>query len=140
MSDFTLQVGVKILIERDGNYLLLRRSLEKYPETSSNRWSIIGGRINPGQSLMENLAREVKEETGLQLVGNPRLIAAQDILNIEGYPDRHVVRLTYIGKADGEIVLDAEENDSYQWCTLEELRQLEGLDTYLHELLKLGVI
>lgn len=140
MPAIELQVGVKILIERDGRYLLLRRSLEKYPETSSNRWSIIGGRINPGQPLMENLAREVQEETGLQLVENPRLVAAQDILNIEGYPDRHVVRLTYIGKANGEIVLDADENDQYQWCTLDEMKQLEGLDSYLQELLAQGVV
>ena len=140
MPAVELQVGVKILIERDGRYLLLRRSLEKYPETSGNRWSSIGGRINPGQPLMENLAREVQEETGLQLVANPRLIAAQDILNIEGYPDRHVVRLTYIGKANGEIVLDADENDQFQWCTLDEMKQLEGLDSYLQELLAQGVV
>lgn len=141
MPDYTLQVGVKILIQNeDGKYLLLRRSLEKYPETSDNRWSIVGGRINPGQTLLENLRREVREECGLTLIDEPVLIAAQDILNVVGYPDRHVVRLTYIGKAEGEIVIDAEENDMYQWFSLEELRASNEVDKYLSILLKEGKI
>src|SRR3989344_8931904 len=89
-----LQVGVKILLKnKDGKYLLLRRSLKKYPEIQG-RWDIVGGRINPGSTLLENLKREVKEETGLTLTGTPRLLAAQDILRNNG---RHVVRLTYLG-------------------------------------------
>lgn len=135
-NNITLQVGVKILIQNeDGKYLLLRRSLEKYPETSDNRWSIVGGRINPGETLIDNLRREVREETGLELVGEPQLIAAQDILNIEGYPDRHVVRLTYVGKASGDVVLDTEENDMHQWYPKDELLQLKGLDFYLQKIL-----
>lgn len=135
-NNITLQVGVKILLQNEeGKYLLLRRSLEKYPETSDNRWSIVGGRINPGETLIDNLRREVREETGLELAGEPQLIAAQDILNIEGYPDRHVVRLTYVGKASGDIVLDTEENDIYQWYSKDELLQLKGLDFYLQKIL-----
>jgi 8-oxo-dGTP pyrophosphatase MutT (NUDIX family) len=59
-----LQVGVKILLEnKEGKYLLLRKSPEKYPEMGS-KWEIVGGRIEPGQSLRENLKREVQEEIG----------------------------------------------------------------------------
>jgi len=43
----TLQVGVKVLLKnKAGQYLLLRRALEKYPEIQG-RWDIVGGRINP---------------------------------------------------------------------------------------------
>lgn len=74
-----LQVGVKILLKnKEGRYLLLRRSLEKYP-TATGRWDIVGGRIEAGKNLTENLKREIKEETGLELIGEPKLIAAQDI-------------------------------------------------------------
>ncbi|HEA84446.1 MAG TPA: NUDIX hydrolase, partial [Candidatus Wildermuthbacteria bacterium] len=60
-----LQVGVKILLQnKDGKYLLVRRSPEKYPEIEAkNSWGIVGGRIIPGSPLFENLKREVKEET-----------------------------------------------------------------------------
>ncbi len=130
----TLQVGVKVLIKNnEGKFLLLRRSLEKYPETAGNHWDIPGGRIDVGISLTDNLIREVKEETNLDIdVSSSVLLYAQDILK----EDKHVVRLTYTGKADGEISLDREENDQYTWLTLDELKTFEGLDVYLSEVIK----
>jgi 8-oxo-dGTP diphosphatase len=131
-----LQVGVKILLKnKEGKYLLLRRSSEKYPETGE-QWDMVGGRINPGVVLMENLMREVREESGLVLKGDPKLIAAQDILRV---PGRHVVRLTYVGEADGEIKL-SDEHNAFQWFTGEDIKALPKSDTYLLELLNKGYI
>lgn len=131
-----LQVGVKILLKnKEGRYLLVRRSLEKYPEIEAkNSWDIVGGRIIPGSPLLENLKREVREETSLDLVQEPKLIAAQDILRI---PGRHVVRLTYLGSVEGEPKLD-EENTDFQWLSREELTSAQDLDIYLRELLDKG--
>ena len=137
MDEIILQVGVKILLKNQANkYLLLRRSIKKYPEVSG-RWDIVGGRIDVGKTLIENLQREIKEETGLKLIQAPLLVAAQDILRVAG---RHIVRLTYIGEAAGEIFLDGEEHDMYQWYSWDELLKLEGLDTYFKELLDKGLI
>ncbi len=131
-SEITLQVGVKILLENsEGKYLLLRRSLKKYPDIKG-RWDVVGGRIDPGTPLIENLKREVLEETGLEIVGEPRLLAAQDILRV---PGRHVVRLTYAGKVKGNVVLNAGENDMYRWYNKEELTSLDDVDVYFKELL-----
>lgn len=127
-----LQVGVKVLLKNpEGKYLLMRRSAAKYPEMPM-RWDIPGGRINPGTALLDNLARELMEETGLSLVGEPKLLGAQDILCVEG---RHVVRLTYIGATKGEPVL-SDEHDEYKWATLSEVNSEENLDSYLQSLLK----
>ena len=128
-----LQVGVKILlINSEGKCLLLRRSLSKYPDISD----IVGGWIEPGTGLLENLQREIKEETGLELVGEPKLLAAQDIFRKANH---HIVRLTYVGKSRGEVVLDTEENDMYRWCTEKEFERVEDMDFYLKELSKKGV-
>ncbi len=128
-----LQVGVKILLRNsEGKYLLVRRSLTKYPEVGDHQWDIVGGRIDPGIPLLTNLEREVKEEVGLDLVNEPRLVAAQDILRISG---RHVVRLTYIGKIQGEPKLDPGEHSEYGWFTLQEIINLQGLDLYFKEVL-----
>jgi len=122
----TLQVGVKVLLKNtEGKYLLLKRSKEKYPEVE-NPWDIVGGRIDPGASLFENLKREVKEETSLDLKNEPRLVAAQDILKVV---DRHVIRLTYMGDIEGEPTLD-EEHSEYKWFDADELRNLDGLDEF----------
>lgn len=132
MEPITLQVGVKILLKNaQGQYLLLRRSLSKYPDVNG-RWDIPGGRINPGTVLFDNLKREVKEETNVDLVGQPQLVAAQDILRS---PGKHVVRLTYVGQAEGEIKLDPDEHDDHKWHSVQELAEHEDLDMYLKELL-----
>ncbi|MBI2024450.1 NUDIX hydrolase [Candidatus Giovannonibacteria bacterium] len=132
-----LQVGVKIILKnKEGEYLLLRRSAEKYPGIA-DLWDIPGGRIDPGSSLLDNLKREMMEETGLTLGGEPKLIAAQDILK---NTNKHVVRLTYIGKADGEVKLDANEHEFYKWFDWEEILKLEDLDMYFKELLKDRII
>lgn len=123
-----LQVGVKALLRnKEGKYLLLHRIKEKYPEVT-NLWDIPGGRIDPGTPLMENLSREVKEETGLVISGEARLIAAQDILK-----SRHVVRLTYVAECETDAVqLDGSEHDSFKWCSLNELDQ-DGVDSYVRK-------
>lgn len=130
--DIVLQVGVKVLLKnKDGKYLLLKRSLVKYPDIEG-RWDIVGGRINPGDTLIDNLKREVKEETNLTLERAPKLVAAQDILRIFG---KHVVRLTYIAEVEGEPVLDTEENEEFGWFSLEEIKNLSDVDFYFKQIL-----
>lgn len=128
----TLQVGVKILLKNEeGKYLMLHRSSKKYPD-ADGRWDCTGGRIIPGTPLMDNLRREVSEETGLEIIGEPELIAAQDILRIN---DLHIVRLTYRGHARGNVILDTEENDEYRWFALQELYELDDMCAYCKKIL-----
>src|ERR1700690_2716473 len=102
-----LQVGVKVLLkDSDGKYLVIRRSSDKYQEVL-HKWDIPGGRINAETTLMENLEREDMEETGLKMTGEPRLIAAQDLMPI-GLVSKHVVRITYVAEATGTPVLSEE--------------------------------
>lgn len=132
-----LSVGVKILLKNsEGKYLLVRRSPEKYPEVGNYQWDIVGGRIDPGLPLLENLKREIKEEIGMDLETEPRLIAAQDILRI---PGRHVIRLSYVGEANGKPKINNEEHTEFKWFTIGEMKQLEGLDIYFKKLLDKGL-
>ncbi|OGI60443.1 hypothetical protein A2641_00200 [Candidatus Nomurabacteria bacterium RIFCSPHIGHO2_01_FULL_37_25] len=136
MNNFMeLQVGVKILLKnKEGKFLLLLRNPVKYPEVGK-KWDIVGGRIDAGASLMENLKREVLEETGLEVVGETKLLLAQDILK----PDKHVVRLTYMGESKGEVRL-SEEHSEYKWLTRDELTKLEPMDKYIKEVLDKNLI
>jgi 8-oxo-dGTP pyrophosphatase MutT (NUDIX family) len=131
-----LQVGVKALLRNEsGAFLLLKRSLVKY-KNILGAWEIPGGRIDPGTPLLANLQREVYEETKLVMVGEPKLIAAQDILRND---DRHIVRLTYTGMVTGEPELDGIEHDEYRWVTFDELQSEKDLDYYLLQLITSGV-
>lgn len=132
-----LQVGVKIFLRnQDGKYLLMRRSPEKYPGVKGE-WDIPGGRINPGSLLIENLRREVKEETQLEITSEPKLMYAQDIIPND---EKHVVRLSYIGETRGEPILDVSENVEYKWLTLDELKQRDNVDIYVKEIIDKGLL
>jgi ADP-ribose pyrophosphatase YjhB (NUDIX family) len=132
-----LQVGVKILLKnKEGKFLLLHRNWDKYPEVKKdNSWDIVGGRIEKGTILIENLKREIFEETKLNLTEEPKLIAAQDILRA----DKHVVRLTYLGEIEGEPKLD-EYHDAFKWVTKEEIKNEVSLDQYFREVFEKNLI
>ena len=132
-----LQVGVKIFLRNpEGNYLVLKRSPVKYKGVKGT-WDIPGGRIEIGTKLMENLRREVKEETQLEILSEPILVYAQDIIPNE---EKHVVRLSYVGKTKGEPVLDTSENIEYKWLSLDALKSQDDMDVYAKEILDKGYL
>lgn len=56
-------VGVGGVIIEDGRALLIRRGSEPL----RGEWSIPGGTLELGESLQEGVARELREETGLEV-------------------------------------------------------------------------
>jgi 8-oxo-dGTP diphosphatase len=53
-----------VITDPDGRLLLIRRAHD--PE--AGRWSLPGGKVEPGETAREATAREVAEETGLDVV------------------------------------------------------------------------
>jgi len=137
-TSIELQVGVKVLLKnKEGKYLLVARNPKKYPEIGL-KWDIVGGRIKPGTPLLDNLHREVMEETGLKISSEPKLVAAQDILRVHM---KHIVRLTYIAEANGSPTMD-DESIKWKWFTCNEILEIDKkmLDQYLYELIEKGII
>ena len=131
-----LQVGVKVIIQNDsGDVLLLKRTSQfLLLADSKESWDIPGGRIEPNESLQDALVREVKEETGVALTGDPKLLIAQDIFVHSR--DLHVVRLTYIHRQSlGSINLSDEHSD-YKWFSKDQ-RERIAVEPFLQEALKL---
>src|SRR5260370_1168754 len=58
---------VGAILTDGGRILLIRRGHE--PE--KGRWSLPGGRIEPGETDQQALVREVREETGLEVIPGP---------------------------------------------------------------------
>lgn len=129
-----LQVGVKVLIKNSrGDYLFLRRTKLLATDSGKTSWDIPGGRINPGERLVDALKREIREETGHNMESAPELIAAQDIL--VPTKDLHVVRLTYIASEDIPEINLSYQHDEYKWVELADIASVD-VEPYLAEVLK----
>lgn len=118
MVSMELQVGVKVLLRNsEGKYLLIKRSAQE--QRGVGKWDIPSGREEADTSLMENLAREVMEETGLTMASEPELIDVQDMQ----WPERHVVRIVYSARGDGTPRL-SNEHTELGWFTADDIRTM----------------
>jgi 8-oxo-dGTP diphosphatase len=70
MDYFYTGYAVMALIRQHGCLLMVRhRSVGDEPEM----WWLPGGKVEPGETLVQALERELREETGLQLQGSPSI-------------------------------------------------------------------
>lgn len=126
-----LQIGVKVLLRNsEGKYLLIKRS-QPLLDGGGIRWDIPGGRVIQDETLDEALARELKEETDMNLSSQPAIIAAQDII----VPDKktHIIRLTYAAKSSSHPKL-SNEHKNHKWLSLNEILGT-NIDDYLREVI-----
>lgn len=130
---YTLQVGVKVVLKnKKGEFLILKRSPEEYKNVK-HLWDIPGGRIDPETNLIDNLKREVFEETKINLEGETfEILGAQDIFHGE---DKHTVRITFGGMSDINPIL-SEEHIDFRWVSSETALKMTDLDPYLKQILE----
>ncbi|MCS5712418.1 NUDIX domain-containing protein [Candidatus Berkiella aquae] len=81
-------VGVKALIIDAGNRVLL------VEHTYVQGWHLPGGGLASGESPKVAMCREVQEETGLEVLGEPQLFGAyaHKVYGADDYPLLYVVR------------------------------------------------
>ncbi|SFD12570.1 NUDIX domain-containing protein [Tropicimonas isoalkanivorans] len=71
IAERTPRLAVRAIILREQRLLLVNA----WPGADCDLWCAPGGGVTPGHSLPDNLAREVREETGLAIeVGVPCLV------------------------------------------------------------------
>ena len=92
----------------------------------SNLWGIPGGKIKFGESSVDALGRELKEETNLD-VTDIRFVLVQDcIRSREFYREAHFILLNYTCRARGRtptVTLNYEAQE-FQWMTMAEAMRL----------------
>jgi 8-oxo-dGTP diphosphatase len=138
MSDLTQQVAAKGLIENsDGAILLLKRAKPYYGETVL-RWDFPGGRADPGESLREALARELREETGLTLAAAGGIIHDQDFQPAGSQLQVFRFTLDATVEADEPVTL-SDEHTEYAWVNPEDVEVETAAPWLLQTLHHLGL-
>ena len=123
-----MKIVAKALIRDEvGDLLLLRRGLThpNFPE----HIDFPGGEVEPDESHIEAVKREIQEETGLDIP----LENIQQVY-LKQLPDSltHVLFLANVSANKPEIVLSW-EHSGFEWLPLEQLSSLalpEGVDDY----------
>ena len=115
------RLAVRAAILRDDRLLLVNA----YPGEQSDLWCLPGGGVEPGQSLPENLIREVAEETGLAIA-----VSAPILVNEFHDPERgfHQVEIIFRAALSGDagIILEDPEGvvNRFCWATRSDLARL----------------
>ncbi len=128
----------KILIEKDGKYLVLLRTdkCKRYAE----HWDLPGGKAEENEDYDETIRREVREEIGAEVLIGDKIFSFE--IESECVRGVRVGFNLYDGvlqNPTAEIKLNPEHTE-YAWLTLAELQNLEKreivLDNYLRSLKK----
>jgi len=99
-----------------GRYLLLKRSPKC--KNFTGQWETPGGKLHPGEAFDAALIREVKEETGLDIV----LESAVGVTEFE-LPKIRVVLLHMWARTHSKDVKLSDEHAEYAWLTLDACGQ-----------------
>ncbi|WBU64487.1 NUDIX domain-containing protein [Paracoccus aerodenitrificans] len=97
------------------------------PDYGSDLWCLPGGGAEAGQSLHENLIREVMEETGLRIAVGPMILVNEFKDSKAGFHQVDLIhRATLIGDEGEKIVLEDPEGVVHRacWVTRAELAKL----------------
>jgi 8-oxo-dGTP diphosphatase len=101
-----VEVAVGVLIRADGDFLLTSRPKGK---VYAGYWEFPGGKVEPGESIEQALARELHEELGLD-IGQ----AVRWKEQLVDYPHA-LVRLNFCKVFDWRGPLQMREGQSFAW-------------------------
>ena len=112
-----VELTVLCLIQ-DGDRVLLQNRAKK----DWKGYTLPGGHVEPGESFVDAVKREMKEETGLDII-NPRLNGIKQFPIEDG---RYIVLLFKTEQFSGEVV--SSEEGKMEWVSRNRLSEIEAVD------------
>jgi 8-oxo-dGTP diphosphatase len=116
-----------LIIDDEGNYLLLREASTYEDGTNVGRYHLPGGRLEVGEYFENGLFREVKEETGLEVEIIQPIYVGEWRPVIKGKRNQ-IVAIFFLCKAKSKEVILSSEHDDFQWVNPLHGHQLDVMD------------
>lgn len=115
-------LAVSVALRSESRVLLVRRAREPLAAF----WSFPGGAVEIGERLHEAAAREVHEETGLEIEVGDLIDRAEIILHDDdGRVEHHFVIVVFAGRhISGEPVC-GDDADAVRWVDISELPEYQ---------------
>ena len=119
-----VELTVLCLIQ-DGNRILLQNRVKE----DWKGYTFPGGHVEPGESFVDAVVREMKEETGLTIT-NPRLVGVKQFPIENG---RYIVMLFKATEFEGTVI--SSDEGEMEWIDIDDLYKVNVVDDF-HDLLK----
>lgn len=114
-----------IIVNREGKILLSRG--KKW----GGKYVVFGGHVEVGESLVEAIKREIKEEAGLNVRAIDQLGFSESVESSHYYKKKHFIFLNFLclfEGAESEVKTNSEFEKEYKWLSVEEALKLDLLD------------
>ena len=108
----------------DGRIFFQKRSAQR--KLFPNTWDIVGGHLEPGETVAEALRREVFEETGWRIFAVLAVVGDYIFTGDDGI-DRH--ETDFLVRVDGDLErprLEAGKHTEFRWLGRDELDVLDA--------------
>lgn len=119
-TTFHQLVVVVGLIERDNKILIMRRHDPEFVQWH-HRWELPGGKIEIYETPLDALRREVQEETSLMINSEKLLGIYTKHWDLPKGIQQTFIILYHCHAIEGEVHLNANENDAYIWEKPEQI-------------------
>jgi 8-oxo-dGTP pyrophosphatase MutT (NUDIX family) len=108
----------------DGRIFFQKRSAQR--KLFPNTWDIVGGHLEPGETVAEALRREVLEETGWRIFAVLAVVGDYIFTGNDGV-DRH--ETDFLVRVDGDLErprLEVGKHTEFRWLGRDELDVLDA--------------
>ena len=118
-----LRCAGAVIVDDDGRIFIQRRSKDRklFPDT----WDIVGGHLEPGETLEDALHREVREETGWSVSIILGELGEHTYIGDDGLER---VETDYLVRVDGDLSrprLEAGKHTEFRWIAPDDIAVLD---------------